>query len=155
MRSVTALVSASPVVVWVSGDGGRPGGAAARNNDSKGARVKELSTGGGDNHGVVNGVYILYLVSLVVGVTAIVGLVMAYLYRDRYEPVLASHYTWQIRTFWIGVLFFFLGGLTAQLLIGVAILLATYVWWIIRCVKGLQWMSRNQSVPEPTSWLLG
>jgi uncharacterized membrane protein len=117
--------------------------------------VRELSTRGADHEGVVNVVYILYLISLVVGVTGIVGVVMAYLYRDRAEPVLASHYTWQIRTFWIGLLFFFLGGLTAQLVIGFAILLATYVWWIIRCVKGLQWMSRNESVPEPTSWFPG
>src|SRR5258708_39589824 len=50
-----------------------------------------------------NIVYILYLVGLIVPMTPIVGLIMAYVnYGDAPEWV-QSHYRFQIRTFWIGL----------------------------------------------------
>ena len=47
-------------------------------------------------------VYILYLVSLLIGITAIVGLIIAYVNRDDAPGWLQTHYRFQIRTFWIG-----------------------------------------------------
>ena len=55
-------------------------------------------------------IYILYLVSLVVGVTGIVGVIMAYVYRGEAPDWLQSHYRFQIRTFWIGLLYVVLSG---------------------------------------------
>jgi uncharacterized membrane protein len=49
-------------------------------------------------------IYILYLVPF--GVTHIVGLVLAYVSRESAPDWLRSHYTFQIRTFWIGLLYF-------------------------------------------------
>lgn len=48
-------------------------------------------------------VYILYLVGFLAGITALVGLVLAYVNRSDASAWLQSHYTFQIRTFWIGL----------------------------------------------------
>ena len=53
-------------------------------------------------------VYILYLVSLLFGITGIIGVVMAYINKDDAPEWLQTHYQFQIRTFWIGALFIFL-----------------------------------------------
>jgi uncharacterized membrane protein len=45
-------------------------------------------------------IYILYLVPA--GITHIVGLILAYVSRESAPPWLKTHYTLQIRTFWIG-----------------------------------------------------
>jgi uncharacterized membrane protein/Na+-translocating ferredoxin:NAD+ oxidoreductase RnfC subunit len=49
-------------------------------------------------------IYILYLASFAIGITGIVGIVLAHLNRGKSEAWLESHYTWAIRTFWLGVL---------------------------------------------------
>ena len=98
-------------------------------------------------------VYVLYLLSLIIGVTGLVGLVMAYIYRGDAPEWLKSHYQWQIRTFWMGLLYAFIGLLTTFLLVGYLILLANLVWFIIRCVKGLNALQKQQALPQPTSWI--
>jgi uncharacterized membrane protein len=62
------------------------------------------------NYGLVLVVYILYLVGFLTGVTALVGLVIAYLQRDSTDRISQSHFQFQITTFWIGLLYFFLWG---------------------------------------------
>src|SRR5215468_2925726 len=79
------------------------------------------------NYGLVLTVYILYLVGFLTGITVLVGLIIAYLQRDRTDRVSQSHFQFQITTFWIGLLYFFLGALTLHLAIGVLILL----WWVV------------------------
>jgi|RifCSP16_1_1023843.scaffolds.fasta_scaffold121509_2 uncharacterized membrane protein len=98
-------------------------------------------------------VYILYLVSLVVGVTAIVGVVMAYLNIGEAPEALKTHYRMQIRTFWIGLLYGVVGVLLSFILIGFAVLAFTAVWIIIRCVKGLKHLERREAYPNPATWL--
>ena len=63
-------------------------------------------------------VYILYLVSLIVGVTSIIGVIMAYVYRADAPQWVQTHYRFQIRTFWIGLLYAFLSLLTAIIIVG-------------------------------------
>ena len=60
-------------------------------------------------------VYILYMVGLVMGITGIVGVVLAYVNKDNAPEWLKSHYQFQIRTFWIGALYIFVGCLFALL----------------------------------------
>src|SRR5689334_8683319 len=59
------------------------------------------------NYGLVLTVYILYLVGFLTGITVLVGLVIAYLQRDNTDRLSQSHFQFQIRTFWIGLLYFF------------------------------------------------
>lgn len=99
-------------------------------------------------------IYILYLVSLAVGLTSIVGLVLAYLNRDRADPWLQSHYTFAIRTFWIGILYVLVCALLAFFLIGFLLMFVVLVWFVIRCVKGLQAVTSEQPVSNPETWLI-
>jgi uncharacterized membrane protein len=98
-------------------------------------------------------VYALYLASLVVGITALVGLVMAYVnVGDAQEP-LKSHYRFQIRTFWIGLLYFTIGVLLALAVVGFVVIAFFYVWLIVRCVKGLKALDRREPYPKVETWL--
>ena len=97
-------------------------------------------------------IYILYLVGFVIGITAIVGIVMAYLNRGKAGGFVESHYTWQIRTFWIAILGFFIS--TILLFVGIGFLLgiAVAVWIIVRVVKGLMALQKNEPIANPQSW---
>ena len=99
-----------------------------------------------------NVVYILYLVSLLIGVTNVVGLIMAYVNRRDAPEWVQTHYRFQIRTFWIGLLYVFIGLLTFIIVIGIFWLMFVFVWWIVRCVKGMQAISRGEPYDRPATW---
>ncbi|MBI3146491.1 MAG: hypothetical protein HYZ18_14810 [Pseudogulbenkiania sp.] len=93
-------------------------------------------------------IYILQALSLFVGVTAIVAIIINYLKRDETRGTLyESHFLWQMRTFWWGLLGLALGYLTVFLLVGFVILFAVYVWLIYRVVKGF--LNLNDGKPMP------
>jgi uncharacterized membrane protein len=100
-------------------------------------------------------IYVLYLAGLLVGITAVVGVVMAYIARDRAEGWVVSHYEFQIRTFWLTLLYTVIGVVLSFVLIGIPVLMATLVWFIIRNVKGLIRASQDEPIPDPKSWLIG
>ena len=56
--------------------------------------------------------------------------------RDDTAGTIASHFTWQIRTFWWSLLWFVLGIATLIIGVGFLILLADAIWVIYRIVKG-------------------
>ncbi|MCA1370775.1 hypothetical protein I6F15_25830 [Bradyrhizobium sp. BRP14] len=97
-------------------------------------------------------IYLLYLVGFAVGITAIIGLVLAYLNRDKAELWARTHYTWAIRTFWIALLFGVVSALLTTVLIGVLGFVATAVWIVVRCVVGLQRVAREEPISDPESW---
>jgi len=97
-------------------------------------------------------VYILYLVALAIGVTALIGLIMAYIYRDGAPYWVRTHYHFQIRTFWIGVLFVLVGVVTSFIVVGWFVLLFWLVWLVVRCVKGLKLLGEGRAHPNPLSW---
>jgi uncharacterized membrane protein len=107
------------------------------------------------NYGLVLTVYILYLVGFLTGITVLVGVVIAYLQRDITDRVSQSHFQFQITTFWIGVLYFFVGFLMIHLGIGVLILLWWVGWTVIRCVKGLLALNMGEPIRNPNSWWFG
>jgi uncharacterized membrane protein len=113
-------------------------------------------------------VYGLYLLGLVNGLTILVGLVVAYINLDKAGPRMRTHYDFQIRTFWIGLaIFLSLGlliGISAILslvLIGIPFLMlflflwgAVGVWFAVRCIVGLVYISQDQAYPRPNTWLI-
>jgi uncharacterized membrane protein len=107
------------------------------------------------NYGLVLAVYILYLVGFLTGITALVGLIIAYLQRDKTDPVSRSHFQFQITTFWIGLLYLVVGAITAHFAIGALIIVWWFVWTIIRCVKGLLALNEAKPIPQPNSWWFG
>ena len=98
-------------------------------------------------------VYILYLVSLLIGITAIIGLIIAYVNRDDAPGWLQSHYRFQIRTFWMGAFYMIVGTLLLQFLVGLLILLFFIFWLIVRCAKGIKYLDKEKAYPEPGSWM--
>jgi uncharacterized membrane protein len=102
--------------------------------------------------GNANLIYILYLVSCVVGVTAIIGVVMAYMAKDDAPDWLRSHYHNQINIFWKGLLYMVIGAVLSIVLIGFLILLVAFIWYIIRIVKGMQSLAKGEPYPDPASW---
>ena len=97
-------------------------------------------------------VYGLYLLSFVVGITGIIGVIMAYLNRGKGPAWVDSHYTYAIRTFWIGILYAVISGILMVVLIGGLLLIATIVWIVVRCLIGLQRAGANQPIERPESW---
>jgi uncharacterized membrane protein len=100
-------------------------------------------------------IYILYLVNIVVPFTGLVGVIMAYLNQKDADEMLKTHFRFQIRTFWIGLLYIFIGALLSVVLIGYLVLLFYVVWLIVRCVKGMQVLDKNEAHPNPVSWMFG
>ena len=100
-------------------------------------------------------IYILFLVGFpTLHVATLVGLVLAYVNRDGAPEWLRSHYTLQIRTFWIGLLYACIAGVCVIILIGVPMLVAVSVWYVVRCAMGINRLMKNQAYPTPESWLL-
>lgn len=97
-------------------------------------------------------VYLLYLIGFVIGISSLVGIVFAYVNRGQSEDWIETHYTYLIRTFWIGLLYFLIAGLLAMLIIGFFLIFASAVWVIVRCVIGLQKASKGEAVANPQSW---
>ncbi len=98
-------------------------------------------------------IYVLYLAGFVVGVTPLIGVVMAYLAKGEAPEWLDTHYRYQIRTFWIGFLYAFVSALLTVILIGILGLLATAVWVIVRCIKGFQALDRGEPIENVTTWM--
>lgn len=95
-------------------------------------------------------VYALYTASILVGITLIGGVVVAYLKRDDAAGTwLESHFRWQIRTFWWALIWAAIGILTSLILVGFAVLFATAVWFICRIVKG--WLALQEGKPVGVS----
>jgi uncharacterized membrane protein len=106
-----------------------------------------------DQGKTANIIYILYLASIIVGITAIIGVIMAYVNRGSGPEWVESHYRFQIRTFWIGLLIGVIGFLTILIIIGWLIILFYLIWLIVRCVKGMSYISKAQAHPDPATWL--
>jgi uncharacterized membrane protein len=95
---------------------------------------------------IVMVVYALQALSFLWGVTAIIGVVIAYVKRDDAVGTLyASHFDWQIRSFWWGLLWGVIGFVLIFVVVGFFILFATWVWMIYRVVKG--WLKLNEGKP--------
>lgn len=104
------------------------------------------------NTAIPNIIYVLYLLALFTGITAVIGVVMAYIFKDDAPEWLRTHYELQIRTFWMALLIGVIGGILIIVFIGVAILGLLGLWWIIRCVKGIKYLGERAPYPNHRSW---
>lgn len=113
-------------------------------------------------------VYGLYLLGFTNGLTFFVGLILAYVNRGAAGPINATHYTFAIRTFWLAIAWFLIGlmmtlfGVPLSLVLvgipvlmaGIAIMGAVGVWFVVRCVMGIYYLTRGEAHPRPRSWLI-
>lgn len=100
-------------------------------------------------------VYALYLFSFIVGISPLIGVVIAYLYRRGAPDWLRTHYQFQIRTFWLVLLAVVIGAMLAAAFIGWLIILAAAAWLILRCVVGIKRLGERRPIDNPASLLLG
>jgi uncharacterized membrane protein len=100
-------------------------------------------------------VYALYLAGIITGgLTSLIGVVMAYVYRGNGPAWLDDHYRYQIRTFWIAVVYFAISGVLTLILIGFITWLIAVVWLVIRCVKGLKALQERRAPDNLETWLV-
>jgi uncharacterized membrane protein len=91
-------------------------------------------------------VYVLQAVGFLIGITWIAGVIVNYVKQDEVKGSwLESHFRWQMRTFWFGLLWGVLGGITTLVGIGFLIIAVNYIWLIYRVVKG--WLDLSSNKP--------
>ena len=92
-------------------------------------------------------VYALQALRFAFGVTALVGLIINHVKRDDVAgTVYESHFNWQIRTFWWGLLWGVLGSILIFAFgLGLVVLFVAWIWAIYRVVKG--WLKLNDGKP--------
>lgn len=91
-------------------------------------------------------VYVLQALSFFLGVTSIVAIIINYVKRSEVSSTwLASHFRWQMRTFWFGLLWMAVGALTLILAVGYLVITVTGIWIIYRIVKG--WLYLHDGKP--------
>ena len=95
---------------------------------------------------ITTAVYALQAAGFIIGITFIAAVILNYIkLPDVAGTLYESHFRWQIRTFWWGLLWSVIGGLTTWILIGFLILAATAIWVIYRIVKG--WLNLSEGKP--------
>ncbi|HLT63207.1 MAG TPA: hypothetical protein VKZ92_01675 [Pseudohongiella sp.] len=95
-------------------------------------------------------IYALYAASFFLGITGIVAIVVNYVKKEEVAGTfMESHFRWQIRTFWYGLLWMVLGAITYFFLVGIIILAVCTIWIIYRLVKG--WLYLNDNKPMYTT----
>ncbi len=91
-------------------------------------------------------VYGLQALSFFWGLPAVVALIINLVKReDARGTVYESHFDWQIRTFWWGLLWAVLGVVLAVVLVGFVVMTAAWIWMIYRVVKG--WLKLTEGQP--------
>lgn len=95
-------------------------------------------------------VYALQAVGVFLQITLLIAVIINYVKRDDAAGTwLASHFRWQIRTFWFFLLWVVLGFITWIILIGMIIIPVAYIWLIYRIIKGwLYLVDRKPMYPE-------
>ena len=113
-------------------------------------------------------VYALHALSLLIGITtaatiigafvfgmpSIVAVIINYLKRgEATGSFLESHFRWQIRTFWFGLLWCLLGGFLFVTVIGIPLAIVVFIaaglWVIYRIVRG--WLELRDRRPMYTN----
>ncbi len=97
-------------------------------------------------------VYFLYLAGILIHLLGVIGVITAYVYRGDASPWLQTHYRYQIRTFWMGLLYLVAGLFLSAFLVGYLVFLWWLIWLTVRCVKGLKALGRHAPVPDPETW---
>ncbi|OHX20857.1 DUF4870 family protein [Chromobacterium sphagni] len=94
-------------------------------------------------------VYILQAVSLFVGVTGLVGVIINYVKRDDVRGTFyESHFEWQIKTFWLWLLGTVVGAALCLILVGYLVLFALWIWYIYRIVRGFLNFNDRRPMPQ-------
>jgi uncharacterized membrane protein len=98
-------------------------------------------------------VYGLYGASFVFPPLIFGGLMLAYMNREGAPDWLKSHFSFQIRTFWLYLAYLAVSILLCAVLIGFLLIFAAIGWFVTRQVLGLNWTLKREACPRPTAWI--
>lgn len=127
-------------------------------------------------------IYVLYGLGFFFAPLALVGVIMAHTGMANAGPVALSHFSYQARTFWFGLLILIVAsmigmsyivvnfaammaetpaggefmmpeGVPPVLIISGAIFLWWLVWTLVRCIKGFVTVLSRKPMPKPTTLL--
>lgn len=102
-------------------------------------------------------IWILYLAGFVVGITALIGIVLAYVWAgEAHEPWEDTHYRYAIRTFWISIALAVAGVIISVITIGLGAFIVwplIAIWFAVRSVRALLAAQRHEGVIGVESWL--
>ncbi|TXG85556.1 MAG: hypothetical protein E6R12_00425 [Sphingomonadales bacterium] len=97
---------------------------------------------------------LLYAGSYLTGLSGLIGLVLAYVWKgEPHEPWEATHYTYLIRSFWIGLAAIIVGVFTMLIGIGFLLLGGAGIWFLVRLVLSLVNAQKRQPMPNPETYL--
>lgn len=98
---------------------------------------------------------ILYIVSPLFWITGIVGVILAFIWRDQPKGEWeASHYQYLINTFWIAIVGFVVSFVLMLVLIGFLLFFVVMAWAIVRSVMSMINAQKQQPMPNPGSLLI-
>lgn len=99
-------------------------------------------------------VSLLYIAGFVVGITGLVGFILALVWRDEVAGTWEeSHLQYHIMTFAVGLVIGIIGTILSFVLIGIPILLALAVWILVRSILALLKAQRHEPISDPKTWL--
>jgi len=124
-------------------------------------------------------VALLYLLNIFLGFSVFIGLILAYIWRaeGQAQEWERTHYTYLIRTFWIGAgamallfivwasMFFGIvienagqeapppAGFFVTFFGGMALFMLTAVWFCVRAVLSIVKSGNREAMPNPQTWL--
>lgn len=88
------------------------------------------------------------------GISALVGIVLVFVWKGEAKAEWEeSHYQYLMNTFWIGLIGSFVGFILAFILIGLPILLAVGVLFVVRPVLSLVNAQKQAPMPNPGTLL--
>ena len=104
-------------------------------------------------------IYVLYLVGVLLGITALIGFILAFVFKGDASPVAESHYKNQIGIFWRWIVLaiaafivsFVLVAIGLPAIIGTIVQLLPQVWFAIRSIKGLMALNEGRMAVD-TGW---
>ena len=109
--------------------------------------LSKKSTGGTDLRQYTMIIYILYMAAILVGITSIVGVIMAYVKRADFAGTeYEDHITYLIRTFWISLIGYLIGAVLSIVGIGIIIIIAVGIWYIYRSIAGFIKFNDNKPI---------
>lgn len=99
-------------------------------------------------------VSLLYISAFVLGVTGIVAVVLAYVWKDQPQADWeVSHYRYHIRTFWLWLIGGVVGLILMIVVIGLFVWLAVAVLVVVRSILALIKAQAHEPMPNPDTWL--
>jgi uncharacterized membrane protein len=98
-------------------------------------------------------VYILYFCGFFLALPALIGVIIAHIKAKDASALWRSHFRYQIRTFWIGLLILIVGFVLCFVLVGLLVWAWFVVWTLIRCIKGTIRLSEDRPIENPAALL--